>query len=286
VNSSQQLITDNCSLTTGKWVNGLKGIKREDIPIYKYKEIREAIAAGKTIFVVEGEPACDALWALGIPATTNIGGSGKWKPSDSKDLEGAEKLVLCPDRDKPGVKHTEAIALDFPNAQWLYAFPNSPFWYNLPRSQGLDVADWIEEGKLTAADIWEAVEPRREELPNPEIPTTPPPAEENYTQKCVSALYSDKPWIALNGKLHFWTGNHYQETSKEEELRRIAAWCNSTPVRVGKNNWKYLWATPTHVKNIWQWLHQHFATSPSQVNPPGINCLNAVRSLIFEGKRN
>jgi hypothetical protein len=73
-----------------KWVKGLKGIEREDIPIYKYKEVREAISAGKTIFIAEGEPACDALWALGIPATTNIGGSGKWKPSDSADLEGAE----------------------------------------------------------------------------------------------------------------------------------------------------------------------------------------------------
>ena len=100
-----------------KWVKGLKGIKRENIPIYKYKEIKEALssaalgvtAAGKTIFIVEGEPCADALWKLGIPATTNIGGSGKWKPSDSKDLQGVSQVVLCPDRDKPGVAHTEAI---------------------------------------------------------------------------------------------------------------------------------------------------------------------------------
>ena len=79
-----------------KWVKGLKGVKREDIPIYKYKEIREAIAAGEIIFIVEGEPCCDALWKLGITATTNIGGGDKWKPSDTKDLAGAS-VVLCPD---------------------------------------------------------------------------------------------------------------------------------------------------------------------------------------------
>ncbi len=99
-----------------KWVKGLKGIKREDIPIYKHKEVREAIAANKIIFIVEGEPCCDALWKLGLPATTNIGGSGKWKPSDTKDLEGA-KVVLCPDRDKPGVAHAEAIALEEPEQE-------------------------------------------------------------------------------------------------------------------------------------------------------------------------
>ena len=279
--NNYELRTKNYEL--GKWVKGLKGIKREDIPIYRYQEVQEAIAAGQTIFIVEGEPCADALWNLGIPATTNIGGAGKWKSSDSKDLVGA-KVVLCPDRDKPGIKHTEAIAEHFPDAQWLYAFPNSPFWNNLPSSQGLDVADWIESDKLTAADIWEAVEPQRFGLPNPEIPTTPPQTEENYTQKCVSALYSDKPWVAFNGKLYFWTGAHYQEANEGTEKRRIAQWCSSTPVQVGKNSWKYLLATATHIDNIWRWLHGYFSISPGEVNPPGINCLNGVVKIKWNGR--
>jgi hypothetical protein len=45
-----------------KWVKGLGEIQREEIPIYKYQEITEAIAAGKTIFIAEGEPACDAFY--------------------------------------------------------------------------------------------------------------------------------------------------------------------------------------------------------------------------------
>jgi len=135
-----------------EWLFGLKGVKREDIPPYKYKEIREAIKAGQTIFIVEGEVCADALWKLGIPATTNIGGSGKWRPSDTEDLKGA-KVVLVPDRDKPGLKHMISIAEQFPDAQWLLAYPDSSKWQNLPASQGVDVADWIADFKLSAEDI-------------------------------------------------------------------------------------------------------------------------------------
>jgi AAA domain len=136
-----------------RWVKGLKGIKREDIPVYRYAEIQEAICQGKTVFVVEGEPCADALWSIGLPATTNIGGSGKWQSSDTEDLAGTVKTVLCPDRDKPGIKHMEIIAADFPGALWLYAFPNSPLWNNIPKSQGVDIADWITDYKLDAERV-------------------------------------------------------------------------------------------------------------------------------------
>ena len=158
VNSEQLSVTS--SQPPGKWVSGTKGIKRENLPIYKYQEIKEAIAQEQTIFIAEGEPAADAFWEKGLPATTNIGGAGKWKPSDSADLAGA-KLVLCPDRDKPGIKHMEKIATDFPEAQWLYVYPDSPLWNNLPDNQGLDLVDWLEDRELSASDLCRGIEPRR-----------------------------------------------------------------------------------------------------------------------------
>ena len=266
-----------------KWVKGLKGVKRADIPIYRYKEVKEAIALGETIFIVEGEPAADALWELKLPATTNIGGSSKWKPSDTQDLEEAS-VILCPDRDRPGLNHMDMINKDFPDAQWLYAFPSSPFWNNLPRSGGLDVVDWIDSHELTASDIWEAIESRREDVML-EDTTEPAKAEKNYTQKCQAALYSDKPWRSLNGKLCFWTGTHYQESPKEEEIQRITNWCSTTPVLTGKNKWKYTYATATYVDNIWNWLHRKFSYPSSKVNPPGINCLNGVVKIKWSGKK-
>lgn len=266
-----------------EWVKGLQGIQRNNIPIYRYAEIKEAIAQNQTIFIVEGEPCADALWSLGIPATTNIGGAGKWQPSDTADLKGA-KVVLCPDRDQPGVAHMDAIAQDFPDAQWLYAFPTSDFWNRLPASSGLDIADWIADYNLSAADIWEACEPQRIQTAQPQSPLLPPVVEENYTQLCVKALYSETAWVAFQGKLYKWVGTHYQETCPGKEIQRITQWCHSTPVRVGKT-WKYAYATATHVDNIGQWLHRHFSISPKQVNPPGINCRNGVVKLKWEHNR-
>ena len=143
-----------------RWLKGLRGIDRADIPVYRYSEVKAAIAAGQTIFIGEGEVCADALWEVGLPATTNIGGSGQWRSSDSADLAGA-KVVLCPDRDQPGVKHMDAIAQDFPEAQWLYAFPHSGVWDNLPKSAGLDVADWIAIHHLSADDILASVGVKR-----------------------------------------------------------------------------------------------------------------------------
>ena len=134
-----------------QWVKGLDNVKRENIPIYRYKEVKEAVSNGENIFICEGEGKADLLWSLGLPATCNIAGSKKWRPSDTQDLEGAS-VILCPDRDVPGIKHCEAIANDFANAQWLYCFPDSPLWNHLPESRGADLRDWIDEG-ATKDDI-------------------------------------------------------------------------------------------------------------------------------------
>ncbi len=105
-------------------------------------------------------------------ATTNIGGAKKWLKSHSADLAGA-KVILCPDQNLPGLEHMESIAQDFPDAKWLYAYPNSPSWSNLPKSQGLDVLDWIEEQKLTKEDILASVESKRKISSTQQIDKTP-----------------------------------------------------------------------------------------------------------------
>ena len=142
----------------GKWEKGVKDyVNREDIPIYRYIDIRDAIKSGSPIWIVEGEKCVDQLWDKGIFATCNIGGAGKtgnkWKPSDTACLEGAKEIILCPDQDKPGVLHMKAIykqLIDagFPDSsiKWLYAFPDSKEWDNLPENHGLDIFDWIEDG--------------------------------------------------------------------------------------------------------------------------------------------
>src|SRR4028119_344575 len=138
------------------WVSGIKGIDRANIPIYRYAEIQKAIANNELIFLVEGEACADILWSLGLAATCNIGGSTKWRNTDTSDLQGA-RIVIVPDRDQPGIKHAELLHQEFPDALWLYPFPESKAWHNLPESQGLDIADWVEHHKITSDDIRAAI---------------------------------------------------------------------------------------------------------------------------------
>jgi len=145
-----------------RWVKGLTPAVRKQVPIYRYAEVRRAISAGQAIWMVEGEGCADALWNIGIPATTTLGGSKKYRSygNYTQDLEGA-RLVLCPDHDQVGMAHMEEIAQDFPDAQWCYPYPESLRWQNLPKHGGLDVADWIAES-ATAEQIRAAVGAKRE----------------------------------------------------------------------------------------------------------------------------
>jgi predicted P-loop ATPase len=93
------------------WARGNPDEFKVNVPIYKYPEVRQAIADNTLVFVVEGESAADALWAIGIPATTTIGGAGKFTKygNYTADFDGG-KFVLAPDCDAVGIKHMVEFA--------------------------------------------------------------------------------------------------------------------------------------------------------------------------------
>lgn len=124
---------------------------------YKYPECITAIEQGEVVFWVEGEATADALWGLGIAATTTIRGSDGYE-SRYKGLFPARKIVICPDRDRPGIKYCAAIAKDYPGSQRVYAEPGSPEWDSLPTKGGFDLQDLIEAG-ATKEEILAAIEP-------------------------------------------------------------------------------------------------------------------------------
>lgn len=131
-----------------EWVLG--GLSPEEVPLYRYHELDFS----RAIFIVEGEKVADKLWELGLQATTNIGGSDKWRDSHTESLKEAKKIIICPDRDKPGIKHADKIYESFPKAQWLYAFPDSPYWrLNVPESKGIDLYDYILTNNLTKNEL-------------------------------------------------------------------------------------------------------------------------------------
>jgi len=149
------------------WVNRLTPEVKQQIRLYQIgNPINQTAIIQKTpILIVEGEGKVDLLLKLGVAATCAIGGAGKWKhygyPNYLEDLAGSN-VVLCPDRDRPGLAHCIEIAQDFPEVQWLYAFPDSSEWQQLPDKNGLDIADWLEAESLTAEQVLAEIEPQRD----------------------------------------------------------------------------------------------------------------------------
>jgi replicative DNA helicase len=153
----------------GKQIWNLEGVNRSDIPIYRYAEIQQAIADGKAIYLVEGEGKADQLWALGLPATCNLGGSGKFQDSDAQDLIKAKEIILCPDRDQVGLKHIHTVAAKIhalqPDLPLRRMNPYPEYnWGVLPQNKGVDVGDWIESG-VTRFHIEAAIAPYIAEIP-------------------------------------------------------------------------------------------------------------------------
>jgi hypothetical protein len=88
------------------WSWSVKGVRQ--VP-YRLPELLEAIADGKTVFVVEGEKDADALWRANLPATCNAGGAGKWSAAFAPLFAGAD-VVILPDNDDAGHAHRDAVA--------------------------------------------------------------------------------------------------------------------------------------------------------------------------------
>jgi predicted P-loop ATPase len=131
-------------------------------PLYRLPEVVAAIAAGETVYLVEGEKDADRLAAAGLCATTNFDGAAagtkpKWKSSYTATLAGAD-VVLIPDNDEPGMAHMRhaAAALAGTARVRLLELPGL-------HAKG-DVSDWLNSGRTVAefkaladaAKVWDA----------------------------------------------------------------------------------------------------------------------------------
>jgi len=159
-----------------EWVKSRpKSLERSEIPVYRYLSIQKAIKDGAPIFIVEGEKCADRLWSLGLAATCNIQGAKSFSLSDACDVIEASRIILCPDRDRPGLELMEKWQKALGGrVEYLYAYPEKD-WGKLPSSEGLDVFDWIDEKGLAKEQILGAVgkiPPGLGELP--QVETTAP----------------------------------------------------------------------------------------------------------------
>src|SRR5262249_7712146 len=90
----------------GGWINHLSGIDQK--PLCRWPEGVEARAKDLEIAVAEGESDVNALRNIGIPATCNFDGAGKWNLEYSEQLRGAH-LIVFNDHDAPGLAHADAV---------------------------------------------------------------------------------------------------------------------------------------------------------------------------------
>ncbi len=88
------------------WRWKLEGVRRV---LYRLPEVVAAVAAGETVYVCEGEKDVESLRRLGVIATCNPGGAGKWRAEYAEALAGAEVVVIA-DRDDPGRSHASRVA--------------------------------------------------------------------------------------------------------------------------------------------------------------------------------
>jgi 5S rRNA maturation endonuclease (ribonuclease M5)/nucleoside-triphosphatase THEP1 len=77
--------------------------------LYRLPEVLQAKAAGRTIYVPEGEKDVESLRAEGFVATTNAGGAQHWLDEFTEVLAGAACVIIIADRDVEGRKKAEKL---------------------------------------------------------------------------------------------------------------------------------------------------------------------------------
>lgn len=118
----------------GEWIWKLDGVRRV---LYRLPEVMAAVAAGRTIYITEGEKDAESIRALGYVATCNPMGAGKWRDEYAPFFQGAN-VIICADRDEPGRVHAEKVK----NSLLPYA---TGVWV-LQAKRGKDVTDHLEQG--------------------------------------------------------------------------------------------------------------------------------------------
>ncbi len=135
----------------GEWIWDLRGVKPL---LYHLPEVISRARAGRPLVIVEGEKDVDTLRSIGISATCNSGGAGKFPRQAVEWLQGA-RIAIIPDSDVPGRKHADQVAL------LLHGAASEIRIVLLPEGSK-DVSDFIAAGGtkeqlitlLRAAPLW------------------------------------------------------------------------------------------------------------------------------------
>ncbi|QDU56162.1 AAA family ATPase [Aeoliella mucimassa] len=117
---------------SGNWVSG-----RGDAELVPY-ELPRLLESSDIRFIFEGEKDCDAANEIGLTATTNVSGAGKWTDSLAKYFADTN-VVIVPDNDEPGRMHAQQVAASLHGVAESVRILELP---NLPPKG--DFSDWLD----------------------------------------------------------------------------------------------------------------------------------------------
>jgi putative DNA primase/helicase len=128
----------------GSWYWDLDGLA-ERLVVYRLPEVTEAVAAGRRVFICEGEKDADAAVAIGLDATCNQGGTGGgWRDQYNETFRDADVIVV-PHNDDAGRKHADRIAGALTGiAEKIRVLKLWESWKECPPKG--DLHDWREAG--------------------------------------------------------------------------------------------------------------------------------------------
>lgn len=124
-------------LVDGKWLPGMDDVERV---LYHMPRLVDPELVDETVFLAEGERDAENLIAIGLLATTNVGGAGKWLPAYSEALR-RRHVVVLPDNDEPGEKHAGVVSKALEGVAASVKVLRLP---GLPPKG--DVSDWVGNG--------------------------------------------------------------------------------------------------------------------------------------------
>ncbi|WKN20630.1 toprim domain-containing protein [Azotobacter vinelandii] len=147
----------------GGWDWSVKGVRQ--VP-YHLPQLLDA-PPDALVFIVEGEKDVLRLESVGLIATCNAGGAGKW-PDELTEHFRDRRVVILPDNDEPGHRHADMVAAKL---EAFGAYVRVLCLPALPHKG--DVSDWLDAGG-TVERLLKLVELPGNYLPEDDAPVEQP----------------------------------------------------------------------------------------------------------------
>lgn len=217
----------------GGWDWRVKGVRK--VP-YRLPTI---LNCADWLFVVEGEKDVHSLEQIGLVATCNAGGAGKWLKSHADCLKG-KRVVVLPDNDETGRCHASQVAQSLQGiAEVIKVVELS----GLPVKG--DVSDWVAAGGtrdellklVVAANEWKpteaTVKPTREKLLyslDDISGQTDIANSRRFVDKFVGQLLFVPPW----GKWLSWDGKRWHDDNGTGAAQRAKKYADGLWFELGR----------------------------------------------------